>query len=207
MKKIGYFILALVLTGCSSHSSKPVSDTDSVLIEAEEAIDSIDNNLPVLTSEGLGTIKIGMSLDSLPDGIAGLYDIVVRDATPDAETYTCMEGDEVIFTIYDFGSGQVDMISVQSPKIKAGCSTASNPICMGESFRNVLKISGVETEWVSSDDGGQWYWKADGLWMLPTVNRNTQSLSAAMCDSSIPPSAALITDDIRIDYLATGLPY
>lgn len=204
MRKIFYAAFALLLAACSSNNKQTTGDTDSAFIqEAEAAADSV--SLPVLTEQGLGDIRIGMSLDSLPQGVVNLYDRIVEDSTPDARVLNCIMGEETMFTIYNFGENKVDMISLTTPAI--GVQGDNGLIHCGDTMESLLQQKGVTTEWVSMDDSGMWYWRYNGLWITPDPAGCPQPLIEAMGNRRTPPSASLIPADLKIAAIATGLPF
>ena len=200
-------IIGALLASCSHNAKNSGNDTDSAFIENAEAIaDSIDNpsNLPELTAEGLGPVRLGMEVDSIPSAWPGLYDRVTADASMDAQTFTFLEGTTPMFMVLDFDGGKANAIELLSPRM----SVAGHPgLHIGIPFADVIAMKGVTTEWIPFDDGGQWYWRLDGLYLLPDLERCSAQLGAAMCDSKNPPAASLITADIPLGYLSTGLPF
>lgn len=196
--------ITLLLAGCSGNKQKASGDSDSAFIEeAELAADSV--TIPDLTAKGLGPLTVGMSLDSIPEGVAGLYDIIDSDGTPDALVYTFMLGDQQMFEAFTFDGKTLDMISIDSPEIPV--SVSGGTLHLGDPMVNLLKLRGVTTEYVTADDSGQWYWRYEGLWFYPDPAKCSEKLIEALGNNHNPPSASLVPDDLPIGFIATGLPF
>lgn len=195
-----------LLASCSGNKQKDTvaADTDSAFIqEAEAAIDSIA--MPMLTEQGLGAIRIGMPLDSVPEGIDNLYDRIVSDGTPDAMVYSFYMGTEPMFDIYTFDEKSVDMISLNSPTI--GARADKGVLHIGDPMSSLLSQPGITTEYAAMDDSGLWYWKDAGLWYSPDPEKCSPKLIEAMSERRTPPAASLIPADLTIGFIATGLPF
>ena len=199
MKKSAFIIAAVAFTlvGCSGNkkAAQPAADTDSAFIqEAEAAIDSIQT--PTLTAQGIGDVRIGMALDSVPQGQINLYDNIVAD---DSGEFKALN-----FRL-DYDDGKVDMISLYTSGV--GVAVPNDTLRIGDPFTKLLKQSGVTTEFVSMDDTGVWYWRYKDLWFWPAEEGMSQALSNAMSERKNPPSAAMIGDRVKIGYIGTGVPF
>lgn len=208
MKKSAFIIAAAALTlaGCSGNkkAAQPAADTDSAFIrEAEAAIDSIQT--PTLTAQGIGDVRIGMPLDSVPQGQINLYDNIVADDSGEFKALNFRLGDKDMFTVTDYDDGKVDMISLYTPEV--GVAVPNDTLRIGDPFTKLLKQSGVTTEFVSMDDMGVWYWRYKDLWFWPAEEGMSQELSNAMSERRNPPSAAMIGDKVKIGYIGTGVPF
>ena len=208
MKKSAFIIAAAALTlaGCSGNkkAAQPAADTDSAFIqEAEAAIDSIQT--PTLTAQGIGDVRIGMALDSVPQGQINLYDNIVADDSGEFKALNFRLGDKDMFTVTDYDDGKVDMISLYTSGV--GVAVPNDTLRIGDPFTKLLKQSGVTTEFVSMDDMGVWYWRYKDLWFWPAEEGMNQALSNAMSERRNPPSAAMIGDGVKIGYIGTGVPF
>lgn len=208
MKKSAFIIAAAALTlaGCSGNkkAAQPAADTDSAFIrEAEAAIDSIQT--PTLTAQGIGDVRIGMALDSVPQGQINLYDNIVTDDSGEFKALSFRLGDKDMFTVTDYDDGKVDMISLYTSGV--GVAVPNDTLRIGDSFTKLLKQSGVTTEFVSMDDTGVWYWRYRDLWFWPAEEGMSQELSNAMSERRNPPSASMIGDRVKIGYIGTGVPF
>lgn len=208
MKKSAFIIAAAALTlaGCSGNkkAAQPAADTDSAFIqEAEAAIDSIQT--PTLTAQGIGDVRIGMALDSVPQGQINLYDNIVADDSGEFKALNFRLGDKDMFTVTDYDDGKVDMISLYTSEV--GVAVPNDTLRIGDSFTKLLKQSGVTTEFVSMDDMGVWYWRYKDLWFWPAEEGMSQELNNAMSERRNPPSAAIIGDKVKIGYIGTGVPF
>lgn len=208
MKKSAFIIAAAALTlvGCSGNkkTARTTADTDSAFIqEAEAAIDSIQT--PTLTAQGIGDVRIGMALDSVPQGQINLYDNIVADDSGEFKALNFRLGDKDMFTVTDYDDGKVDMISLYTSEV--GVAVPNDTLRIGDSFNKLLKQSGVTTEFVSMDDIGVWYWRYKDLWFWPAEEGMSQELNNAMSERRNPPSAAMIGDKVKIGYIGTGVPF
>lgn len=206
MKKIALLLIVLPLIASCTGQKKESKDTDTTpefVKEAELAIDTI--TLPSLTPEGLGPVRVGMVLDSVPQGVVGLYDRIERDATPDAEVYNFMMGEETMFSVLDFGSSHVDVICLSSPRIAA--RGAGGELHLGDPMSTLVSKPGISTEYVSLDDSGLWYWRLDGLWYNVNEAECTPQTAQMLESRQTPPKSAQLPADIRIGYIGTGSPY
>lgn len=208
MKKSAFIIAAAALTlvGCSGNkkTARTTADTDSAFIqEAEAAIDSIQT--PTLTAQGIGDVRIGMALDSVPQGQINLYDNIVADDSGEFKALNFRLGDKDMFTVTDYDDGKVDMISLYTSEV--GVAVPNDTLRIGDSFTKLLKQSGVTTEFVSMDDMGVWYWRYKDLWFWPAEEGMSQELNNAMSERRNPPSAAMIGDKVKIGYIGTGVPF
>lgn len=208
MKKSVFIIAAAALTlaGCSGNkkAAQSAADTDSAFIqEAEVAVDSIQT--PSLTAQGIGDVRIGMALDSVPQGQINLYDNIVADDSGEFKALNFRLGDKDMFTVTDYDDGKVDMISLYTSGV--GVAVPNDTLRIGDPFIKLLKQSGVTTEFVSMDDMGVWYWRYKDLWFWPAEEGMSQELSNAMSERRNPPSAAMIGDGVKIGYIGTGVPF
>lgn len=208
MKKSAFIIAAAALTlvGCSGNkkTARTTADTDSAFIqEAEAVIDSIQT--PTLTAQGIGDVRIGMALDSVPQGQINLYDNIVADDSGEFKALNFRLGDKDMFTVTDYDDGKVDMISLYTSEV--GVAVPNDTLRIGDSFTKLLKQSGVTTEFVSMDDMGVWYWRYKDLWFWPAEEGMSQELNNAMSERRNPPSAAMIGDKVKIGYIGTGVPF
>lgn len=196
-----------LLGACSGHKAYRGSDSDSALVaEARNDIDSIDSEpMPVLTPEGLGQIRVGMPIDSLPEGVENLFDQVEMDETPDATVLAFSLQGDPMFSIYNFGDGTVDVISLNSTLL--GFNTDNGVIHLGDPLVSLLNVRGVSTDFASMDDSGMWYWKYNGLWISPDPAQCRPALINALSDRNNPPASALVDSTVSIGYIATGLPF
>ena len=209
MKKTLVIIAALLpmLAACTGNKAYKGADSDSALIqEAQADLDSIDAiPLPDLTAQGLGPVRVGMPIDSLPEGIENLYDQVEMDDTPDAVALTFMLQTQPMFTVYNFGDGKVDVIALESDKL--GFRTDKGTVHLGDPLRTLFDLKGVSTEFASIDESGQWYWRYNDLWICPDPANCSPGLGQALSNRNNPPAAALVDSTVTIGYIATGLPF
>lgn len=119
--------------------------------------------------------------------------------------YTYLLADVPQFTIYDFMENNVDVIALEGNA--RAVNTPDGEIRVGDEFSKVLALKGVESEWESFDETGIWYWKWNGLYFGVDETGISEKLAEALCDGKLPPRAALFTENVKIGYIATGLPF
>lgn len=165
----------------------------------------------MLISQGLGPVRVGESLDSLPDSVPGLYDSAMLQEGEDCRTLIFARSTDRGLTMYpfsvlDFGDNRVDVIllnddqcGVQTPEGKV--ITLSTP------FKNVLTLPEVSARWEEVEGSGAWYWTWEGLWFQPSLDNPGDSLGARLFDGRSAPVADDFTDEVTIGYIGTGLPF
>ncbi len=208
MKKFIIAALGIVaLTGCGGKSQKAEADTaDSVVMEnpADEAV----AELPAvyLNKDSVGDIKIGMSINDVPQSIPGLYTHKENGASPDAVTIDFLQDDHPRFVAYDFGEGKIDVINLIGHDVKV--KTLKGDIGIGDQMAEVLDLPGVKAEWSGYDGNGMWYWTWEGLWFAPAQENLSQSLSQRLYHSGQAPTMKDFQDEnVTIGFIGTGLPF
>lgn len=195
----------LLLASCSGKKDASAgNDTDSAVTAEMEAQAP---GLPVysLTPDSIGPVRVGEKIDKLPQAIPDLYDVVLPTETPDAMAYTYLLADVPQFTIYDFMEGKVDVIVLEG---NARCvKTPDGELRVGDDFSKVLALPGVKSEWAGMDDTGVWYWIWNGIYFGVDETNIGEALATALSSSRQAPRAGLFTPDVKIGYIATGLPF
>lgn len=158
-----------------------------------------------LTRDSIGPIHVGDKISDLPVAVANLYDNMLITETPDAVAYSFLLSDIPQFTVYDFMNGKVDIIALEANS--HGVSTPQGTLRVGDEFTRVLALPGVMAEWEAIDDTGIWYWKYEGLFFGIDETNISENLGDAICDGHNPPRAALFSPEVKIGYIATGLPF
>lgn len=158
-----------------------------------------------LTADSIGPVKVNEAIANLPQGVANLYDAVLPTQTPDAMAYTYLLGDVPQFTIYDFMNGKVDVIALEGDA--RAVQTPNGEIRVGDEFKKVLALPGVTSEWQDMDDMGIWYWKWNNLYFGVDETDISEEFADALCTGRHAPRVADFTSDIKIGYIATGLPF
>ncbi|MDE6392126.1 MAG: hypothetical protein K2L59_02500 [Muribaculaceae bacterium] len=201
----GMFLLLLAsCNGNKTATSGNSAKSDSALTESMES--------PVagpveffLTRDSIGPVRVGEKISDLPQAVANLYDVVLTTETPDAMAYTFLLADVPQFTIYDFLEGKVDVIALEGNA--RAVNTPDGELRTGDEFSKVLALKGVESEFQNFDDSGIWYWKWNGLYFGVDETGISESLGAALSEGKRPPRASEFTPDVKIGYIATGLPF
>ncbi len=196
----------LVLSGCGgskkeeTKESVPFNDQSEV---AEEVVAPKDTFF--LTKDNLGPVRIGMSVNNIPDSVAGLYGKKEVGASEDAVTVTFLDGDAESFIAYDFGESQVDVINLINRAVKVDAPRGA--FGLGDKFAKVLELPGVRAEWSAYDGNGSWYWVWEGLWFAPSQETLTETLSRRLYHSGSAPTVADFSDEVTVGFIGTGLPF
>lgn len=158
-----------------------------------------------LTADSIGPVFVGEEISHIPAAVPNLYDMMLTTETPDAMAYTFLLSNEPQFTIYDFLEGKVDVIALEGNA--RGIMTPNGELRVGDEFSKVLELPGVKSEWQSFDDGGIWYWQWNGLYFGVDETEIPEKFANLLVSGRHAPMASEFTDDIRIGYIATGLPF
>lgn len=203
-----------LLTSCGGRGAKtPASDSASATEDAMADIPG-EGDEPVhlmLTSQGLGPVRVGESLQALPDSVSGLYDSVLVEETDDCKTLTFVRATDrgvsmYPFSVLDFGSGKVDVILLNDDQ--CGVETPDGEvITLSTPFKTVLGLPDVSARWEEIEGSGAWYWTWQGLWFQPSLENPGDALGARLFDGRSAPGLSDFPDDVTIGYLATGLPF
>lgn len=206
-----YFALTLIplaLGACGGgkkgKAGRPAADSLTATEEINAATAAADSVFS-LTVDSIGPVRVGEPISSLPVTVEGLYDNVLLTETPDAVAYTFLLRDIPQFTVFDFLDGKVDLIALEGDS--RGVATPVGELKIGAPFTELLALDGVTAEWEAIDDSGIWYWRYRGLFFGIEETNISDSLADAISDNHNPPSAALFTPDVKIGYIATGLPF
>lgn len=198
-------VALLILASCGGNKSAQSSAGSDSALTAEEISPVAGETRFYLSADSIGPVRVGETISALPAAVPNLYDMMITTETPDAMAYTFLLGDVPQFTIYDFMEGKVDVIALEGNSRAA--QTADGELRVGDPFEKVLGLKGVESEWAGMDESGVWYWKWNGLYFGVDETGIDQKLGDALCDSKLPPRGALFTPDVKIGYIATGLPF
>lgn len=209
MKKIFLVILilpAFLLINCGKKQDNAASlaVVDSTLPESADSVYLSDVKY-YLTSDSIGPIYVGNPVNNLPPSVPGLYDNVVMNETPIAMAYTFILGIEPQFTVYSFTESLVDVIVLEGNS--RGVNTPDGVVSICDPFSKVLALKGSRSVWQSFEGEGIWYWEWNGLWFGVDESNISEQLELALYDEKHPPRAAEFTEDVKIGYIGTGLPY
>lgn len=204
---VASFAAAMLLYACGS-GKKADSDSvvaDSVVAESPE-VDSVPTFF--LTPDGIGPVRIGMSVDSLPEIVAGLYDHVTEGEDEIGMARLFYNHSGVSFTALDFMEGKVDLIYLDNAYVKV--ATPEGDLALGDEFNRVLALPDAEAIWQDYDEAsgiGMWYWNAGEIWYAVDQSTLTDALKRKLYDSSLRPVKADFDENVRIGYIGTGLPF
>lgn len=207
MKRFHFFVIAsLLLVSCGGNNNKNSADSDSITEAAIlEAVEAVRNANPYITKDSVGSVLIGAEMNSIPDSIPGLYSHKTNGASPDAVTVTFSDAAGEQFIAYDFGEGNIDVITLIGNKVKV--NAPDGDFGLGDPFTNVLNLPDVKAEWISYDDNGSWFWTCNGLWFAPADSGLTQELSQSLYNPDSAPDPAAFGESVKIGFIGTGLPF
>lgn len=137
IKRFHVMILASALLVSCGSNSKSSADSDSIAeVAILEAVVAVRNASPHISKDSVGSVLIGSEMNAIPDSIPGLYSHKTNGASPDAVTVTFSDAAGEQFIAYDFGEGNIDVITlvgnkvkVNSPKGDFGLATLSATYC------------------------------------------------------------------------------
>lgn len=200
----GFAVFVLVSCG-----NKQNSETNGIVNDSAQ---TVEMESPVagptdfyLTSDSIGPIVLGERISNIPAAVPNLYDMMITTETPDAMAYTFLLANDPQFTIYDFMEGKVDVIALEGNA--RGVNTPKGELRVGDEFLKVFELPGVTSEWQAFDDDGLWYWKWNGLYFGVDETNISEKIGNALVSGRHAPRASDFTSDVKIGYIATGLPF
>lgn len=210
MKNFYIMLSALTLLLFCSCGNKIKMEKDGLVNDSAQ---TVEQESPVagpetyyLTKDSIGPVHVGQTISSLPAAVPNLYDMMITTETPDAMAYTFLLGDDSQFTIYDFMEGKVDVIALEGNA--RSIQTPDGELRVGDEFSKVLALKGVRSEWQGFDGGGGlWYWEWNGLYFGVDETGISEKFGNELINGRHAPRAADFTPDIKIGYIATGLPF
>lgn len=205
----GLFLLFVILMtgGCSKKGGENSSDTDTVRsVNDQSEASALEPQDIVLTSEGISPVTIGMQISLIPADSAGIYDSVISEEGYESNSYLFMSDGQPMFTAYEFTPGTIDVVSADSPRIVV-MSPDGKALRLGGELADVLSLPGVEAEWESADGEGMWCWRWEGLWFQPDQSHLPEDLSRALYNDAKAPGVEMMTPEVKIGYIGTGLPW
>lgn len=197
----------LFLWSCSGAGKKENNTTPESDASETGIAESVDLIAPTafLNAEGIGQIGLGMTCDSLPEKVPGLYDLIIPAENDETVIYRFMLDGHEMFYGYDFNDGKIDMLSLAPMGVQA--STANGPIGVGDPFLSLLNIPGMKAEWIASDDAEVWFWTAGGLWFGVEPDSASITLAEKLSSPERPPMASDFSENDLIGYIGTGIPF
>ncbi len=208
MKKTLLFsaICSVIIAACGSSHKETSIDSDSMAIVEELPLETVaTSEVAYVTKDSIGHIFVGMPMHEVPDSIPHLYSNKENGASEDAVTITFLDGEREKFIAYDFGEGNIDVLNVIGTNVKV--KTPNGNLGIGDQFAKILDLPGVETEWSGYDGTGSWYWIWNGIWFAPSQETLTEQLSKHLYDYHNPPTSEDFSDEIKIGFIGTGLPF
>ncbi len=194
----------------SATADKISGDTAVIKSEVDKTVnEKSGSGLPILTADSLGTVRIGMTIDSLPPVCEAFYDSIGRISESEYAEYVFSRRGEPMFAVLDFGSGRVDLITLLSPEI--GVVAGTTELHIGDNFHRLLSQRATQAEWAGYDAVGRWTWTNGGVWYMPDENLGNsvaaQKLLKHLYDSMAAPDPEDFPEHVTIGYIGTGLPF
>lgn len=198
--------LTVMAAACSGGKTGEAIDSDSICDSIMETIvEPEGQHVCYMTKDSVGAIRVGMSVNEIPDSIAGLYDRKVNGSSPDAVTISFLNKEGEQFIAYDFGEGKVDVLNAVGTSVMV--KAPRGEFGLGDKFSKVLELPGVTEEWAGYDGGGMWYWKWEGLWFAPSQENLPSQLARRLYHSGDAPTVADFTEEVTVGFIGTGLPF
>lgn len=205
---IWLIITLLIMPACSGRSGE---GKESVTVDTEEIVSAEEEEEEMcplyLNARGFDNIKIGMRIAEIPPQSTCLYDSIVLERGYDSKSYSFLFKGQRRFTVYEFESGVVDVISADDESVSVQ-TPDGEALTLGMPFSKVLALKGVNPVWQSADDGeGMWCWTWRGIWFQPDQQNLNDELAHTLYSPANNPTRSQFTDDIVIGYIGTGLPW
>ncbi len=199
-------LAALLMASCGGKKKDAVNiDSDTIAVNPADMAEA-EATTAYLTKDSIGCVAIGMELAEIPDSVPGLYSMKNVGESRDAMSIEFFENGSPRFVIYDFGEGKVDVINLIDNSVKV--ATIQGDLGIGDPMEKVLNLPGVQAEWCGFDDGGMWYWVADGIWYAPDQSSLTAELSHRLYHSGQAPTVRDFENGATsIGFIGTGLPF
>lgn len=213
-------IILLAMAACSvllcmcGHKGGTSTDTDNDTMTIKPETDDTASGktvsrLPILTSDSLGAVRVGMPIDSLPPVCEAFYDSIGRITECEYEEYVFSRQGRPMFAVIDFGDGKVDLITLLSSEI--GVVAGTTELHIGDNFSRLLTQRATQAEWAGYDAVGRWTWTNGGVWYMPDENMGNsaaaQHLLKHLYDSMAAPDPEEFPENVVIGYIGTGLPF
>lgn len=199
-------ILSLSLTGCGGKQAQPVVDT--VTVEPNDSPDLPESSMidAQLTARGIEPVKVGMRIVEIEPRVENLYDTIVREGGYESNSYHFLLNGEQRFTVFEFESGIANIVAADNESIIVN-GNDDNILRLGDSFTKVFDLKDVKPVYQSMDDEGMWCWQWQGIWFQPDQQNLNDVLVHKLYSTSVAPVKSDFTDDIKIGYIGTGLPW
>lgn len=202
-------VVFLFTVSCKNKSALNESNSDSIQTVNEQTADLREEAMSetkfYLTADSLQQIKIGMPVNDIPGFIDGLYEEKTYGESPDAVALVFHHNGKESFITYDFGEGNIDVIDLLDGNVRI--ATPMGDLGIGDGFLKVVKLPGVEPEWVEIENSGSWYWVWNGLWFSPALDTVNERLSRKLFNPDDTPEITDFDNSVTIGFAGTGLPF
>lgn len=208
LKRVAPAVAVLQLAVMSGCSGKEVKTRETLTVEPDvtpEMPKKTETDV-TLTPLGIKPVKVGMRIAEIQPKVENLYDTIVREEGYDSNSYYFMLGGNKRFTAYEFESGVVNVLSAEARSVVVNAPDGCE-LRLGDSFRKVLGLKGVNSVWQSADGEGMWCWNWQGIWFVPDQNDLPDVLAHKLYNQTSAPRVSDFPEDVEIGYIGTGLPW
>lgn len=200
----GIALLSLA-SGCGAGETQ---NRDTIVVEADPTPElpqtaQVDVRMSPM---GVGPIRTGMRISEIQPKVENLYDTIVAEGGYDSNSYYFMLDGNRRFSVYEFDSGVVNVISADGRSVVVE-TPGGGELRLGDSFRKVLGLKDCNAIWRSADGEGMWCWNWQGLWFYPAQDYLPDVLAHKLYNQTIAPQASDFPEDVEIGYIGTGLPW
>lgn len=202
---VAAIVLMVILASCSGKVEKT---HDTLTVEPDptpEMPKHVENDVN-LSPLGIGPVRVGMRISEIKPKVENLYDTIVRQSGYDSNSYYFMLDGNHRFTVYEFESGVVNVISADNRSVVVDGSSGEQ-LRLGDSFKKVLSLKDVNSVWQSADGEGMWCWNWQGIWFVPDQENLPDVLAHKLYNQTASPRASDFPEDVEIGYIGTGLPW
>ncbi len=201
-------MIAIGLFSMASCSGKSQKDAETIRVEPSQQTELPKKAVSdaQLTPLGVDPIRTGMRISEIQPKIENLYDSISRQGGYDSNSYYFYLNGNQRFTVYEFDSGIVNVVSVDNRSIVVNGS-GGKELRLGDSFKKVLSLKDVNAVWQAGDGDGMWCWNWQGIWFYPDQENLPDVLAHKLYNQTSAPQASDFNDDIEIGYMGTGLPW
>ncbi|MDE6271851.1 MAG: hypothetical protein K2M31_02450 [Muribaculaceae bacterium] len=208
VRKIGAAMLAAGLIALASCSGKSQKSAETIRVEPSQQTELPKKAVSdaQLTPLGVDPIRTGMRISEIQPKIENLYDSISRQGGYESNCYYFYLNGNQRFTVYEFDSGIVNVVSVDNRSIVVNGS-GGKELRLGDSFKKVLSLKDVNAVWQAGDGDGMWCWNWQGIWFYPDQENLPDVLAHKLYNQTSAPQASDFNDDIEIGYMGTGLPW
>lgn len=208
LRTFGAAMIAIGLLSMASCSGKDQKTAETIRVEPSQQTELPKKAVSdaQLTPLGVDPIRTGMRISEIQPKIENLYDSIARQSGYESNCYYFYLNGNHRFTVYEFDSGIVNVVSVDNRSIVVN-GNGGKELRLGDSFKKVLSLKDVNAVWQAGDGDGMWCWNWQGIWFYPDQENLPDVLAHKLYNQTSAPQASDFNEDIEIGYMGTGLPW